>query len=60
MKEVYLLYDSRYHDNPERATVYTVSHTLEEAKEDKEMFPDGVIVKCKDDNGTLIEPEIIE
>lgn len=59
MKYVYLLYDSRYTAEPERATVYTVSDTLEEAKEDKVSFPDGVIVKCKDDDGTLIEPEII-
>jgi hypothetical protein len=60
MKNVYLLYDSRYTAEPERATVYTVAYTLKEAKEDKEMFPDAVIVKCKELNGELTEPEIIE
>ncbi len=58
MKEIYLLYDARYPS--ERATVYCVADTLQEAKEDKEeMFNDAIIVKC-DVNGTeLINPVVI-
>ena len=37
--QTYLLFDSRYHDDPDRAICLTVSETLEEAKSDrKEMF----------------------
>lgn len=45
METMYLLYDSRYLSQPDRATVYTVSESLEEAKKDQEVFPDGIIVK---------------
>ena len=47
MKEFnYKLYDSRALTNKERATVYTVCDTLEEAISDKKtMFPDAVIFK---------------
>lgn len=62
MKKVYLLYDSRYHNNPNRATCLTVSDTLKEAKNDrKTMFNShDVIVEYDDNNGVLENPKIIE
>ena len=56
----YILFDSRYYNDPDRATVYTVSETLKEACDDMEDFPDAVIVKFKNEKGTLTNPEIIE
>jgi hypothetical protein len=45
-KIVYALYDSRYTDNPDRASCYSVADSLEEAKEEKESdWTDAVIVK---------------
>ena len=60
-KYMYLLVDERYHYDPDRATVFTVSETLEEAKDDKKtMFPNSVIVKCETRGEELINPEIVE
>ena len=45
-KHQYTLYDARALTNKDRATVYTVCETLEEALSDKkEMFNDAVIFK---------------
>ena len=61
MKTTYLLYDSRYYDNPDRAMCYCVADTLKEANEDKnDMFPDAVIVKYDVSGNTLLNPIIIE
>ena len=59
MNYSYLIYDGRYHRQPDRATVLTVSESLKEAKKDKKDFPDSVIVKCKDENGVLTSHEIV-
>lgn len=60
MSYLYLLYDGRYPEQPNRATVFTVSKSLKEAKEDKKSFPDSVIVKCESKNGLLTNHEIVE
>jgi hypothetical protein len=45
-KIIYALYDSRYTDNPDRASCYTILDSLKEAKEEKESdWTDAVIVK---------------
>ena len=59
MNYLYLLYDGRYYGQPDRSVVLTVSETLKEAKNYKEYFTDGVIVKCKDENGVLTSHEIV-
>lgn len=61
MKKVYLLFDSRYHYDPNTATCLTVSDTLKEAKSDrKEMFSEhDVIVEYDDYNGRLSNPKIV-
>lgn len=60
MNYLYILYDSRYLTNPESATVYTISESLKEAKEDKrDMFPDGVIVRAEDHNNELKNHKIL-
>lgn len=42
----YMIYDSRYTTDPDRASVYTVCDSLKEARSDKRtMFTDAVIVK---------------
>ena len=42
----YYLYDSKYYSNPKEATLYTMVHTLEEAKKEKQdNFNDAVIVE---------------
>lgn len=56
----YLLYDERYHTDPDRANVLTVSNTLKEAAEDKEDFLNSVIVRCIDTEDVLTDHTIIE
>ncbi len=61
MKKIYLLFDSRYNTDPDRATCLTVSDTLKEAKSDrKEMFSkNDVIVEYDDYRGALTNPKIV-
>lgn len=43
---IYILFDGRYHADPDRATVYTVCGNLGEAQETKKNdFTDAVIVE---------------
>ncbi len=55
----YVLYDGRYHNNPDNAYCYTMADTLKEAKEDKEMFTDAVIVKYDEKEGSLTNPRVV-
>lgn len=57
----YFLYDSRYRTDPDNATVYTVSNSLKEAREDrKTMFEDGVIVKVTSIDNVITKGVLIE
>lgn len=58
----YLLYDGRAASgDTENASVYTVSDSLKEARNDRdELFPDGVIFKYKDEGDNLTEEEFVE
>jgi len=43
----YLIYDARYHTDPDRAIVLSTAGKLKEAKKERdEDFPDGVIVEA--------------
>lgn len=60
MKYQYLLFDERYYDDPDRATCLTVSDTLEEAIDDREMFNEtSPIVKYEVHGNELKNPEIV-
>jgi len=61
MGKTYLLFDSRYHSDPDRATCLTVSDTLKEALSDRiEMFSQSdVIVEYDDNNGILENPKVV-
>jgi len=54
----YIIYDGRYHTEPDDATVMTMCNTLKEAQNDKSDYgTDCVIVECEvqADGKTLIE-----
>lgn len=53
----YLIYDARFHSNPERATVLEICDSLKEAKSERKESGclDSVIVECRVDGTKLIE-----
>lgn len=56
----YVLHDGRYHSDPDRSTVLGTADTLEEAREDKSLYSDAVIVRYKESGIALSNPEIVE
>lgn len=59
-EKTYFIYDDRYRYSPNSAVVLSVSDSLEEAREDREMFGGCVIVEYSDNNGELENPKIVE
>ena len=45
MNTTYWIYDQRYYSDPDSATVFEVCDTLKEARENKDDYGGGVIVK---------------
>jgi hypothetical protein len=58
-KKVYLLFDGRYHSDPDRAICLEMCESLSEARESINDYGDAVIVQFDDNKGVLENEKII-